>query len=188
MSKESEPNETRADPARQAAPIRLGVPDQPGDCALSAREQTRNLVLYGVNVTLVYLAAPVLYVGLMHAALLEKLGTSKTVANLPTSLYFWMTPVPLLVAWYFCGVRQLKVVLVATYLLTALANAGVVAALLLTRIPEEGEFEFLWVPLAVLSQGGVLGGALGVVANYQWEVLGRGGSGTRRGQALALSV
>src|SRR4051812_34466705 len=70
MSNESDPNETRAgiDPAAS---------DHPGDCPLSAREQTRNLVLYGINVTLVYLAAPVVYVGLMQAALLEKLGASK---------------------------------------------------------------------------------------------------------------
>ncbi len=37
------------------------------DCPLSRRQQTQNLVLYGVNVALVYLASPALYVGIVGA-------------------------------------------------------------------------------------------------------------------------
>ena len=85
------------------------------DCPLSHAEQTRNLLIYGINVTLVYLGAPVLYVGLTQASLCDKLGASKTVSNLPSTLYFWMTPLPIVVAWYFCAVRHLKPVLVVTY-------------------------------------------------------------------------
>jgi hypothetical protein len=171
MSSDGSPNEPRAAP--------------PGDCPLSAGEQTRNLVLYGINVTLVYLAAPVLYVGLVHAALLERLGASRTLANLPTSMYFWMTPLPLLVAWYFCQVRVLKAVLVVTYCATAATCALVVAALLLPP-PGRGD-QALWVTVAVLAQGAVLGWTLGVVANFQWEILGRGVAEQRRGFALGLA-
>jgi hypothetical protein len=149
------------------------------DCPLSSQEQTRNLILYGINVTLVYLAAPALYVGIVQAALCDKLGASKTVANLPATMYFWMTPLPVLVAWYFFSVRLLKRVLVWTYLIIAGIDAVVVASLLLTT-PDA-------IIPALLAQGAVLGCALGVVANYQWEVLGRGVSASRRGQALGLA-
>ena len=70
------------------------------DCPLSGREQTRNIILYAAINSLVYLAAPVLYVGLVQAALLEKLGADKTTANLPASLVLWIQPIPVLIAWF----------------------------------------------------------------------------------------
>jgi hypothetical protein len=171
------------------------------ECPLSRQQQTRNMVIFGVNVSLIYLGAPVLYVGLTQAALCERLGASKTIANLPGSVYFWMTPLPILVAWYFSAVRLLKPVLVATYLLVAGTGAMVVATLLaptpewakdalatLTRwLPADLQPPADWVIPAMLLQSAVLGCALGVVATYQWEVLGRGVAESRRGQALALA-
>jgi hypothetical protein len=149
------------------------------DCPLSTREQTRNLVLYGINVSLVYLAAPILYVGSNQAALFERLGQSTMVCNLPASLYFWMTPIPIIIAWYFCAVRLLRPVLIATYLATALMGAVVVAALL-----QPAQELVVW---AVLLHSAVLGCALGTVATYQWELLARGVSESRRGLALGLA-
>lgn len=176
-------------------------PAASADCPLTAREQTRNLILYGTNVSLIYLGAPVLYVGLTQAALCEQLGASKTIANLPSTLYFWMTPLPILVAWYFCAVRRLKPVLVMTYLTVAFVGAVVTGALL---VPTPEAIRNLlvtgtawlepdlrpppdWVIPAMLLHAGVLGWALGVVATYQWEMLGRGVTESRRGQALALA-
>jgi len=157
------------------------------DCPLSQRQQTQNLVLYGVNVALVYLGAPVLYVGITQAALCERLGASKTVTNLPNTLYFWMTPLPVLVAWYFCAVRQLKPVLVAAYLAAAATGVVVTAALLHPVLLESLASPTNWIIPALLFQAAVLGCALGVIATYQWEVIGRGVSPLRRGQALALA-
>ena len=94
------------------------TPAPAGDCPLSAREQTRNVILYGVNASLIYLASSTLYVGSVQAALFEKLGKTKTLSNLPITLYFWTMPLPIVVAWYFCSVRHLKRVLIVTYLLT----------------------------------------------------------------------
>jgi hypothetical protein len=171
------------------------------DCPLSTREQTRNLLIFAVNYSLIYLGAPVLYVGLTQAALCERLETSKTIANLPGSVYFWMTPLPIIVAWYFSAVRLLKPVLTATYLIVALMGA-LVAATLLIPTPEWAQNVIValsdtlpadfrpppdWVIPAVLLHSAVLGCALGVVATYQWEVLGRGVAESRRGQALALA-
>ena len=44
------------------------------DCPLSTGQQTRNLVVYSINVGLIYLGASVLYVGLAQAALLDTSG------------------------------------------------------------------------------------------------------------------
>jgi hypothetical protein len=171
------------------------------ECPLSPREQTRNLLIFGTNVSLIYLGAPVLYVGLTQAALCERLHTTNTIANLPGSVYFWMTPLPIIVAWFFSAVRLLKPVLTATYLIVAGMGALVVVTLLVPTPDWAGnmivsltawlpaDFRPLpnWVIPAVLVHAAVLGCALGVVATYQWEVLGRGVAESRRGQALALA-
>ncbi len=190
MSAASGPEEVRAAPSPADS-----------DCPLSAREQTRNLLLYGANVSLVYLAAPVLYVGMTQAVLCEKLGGSKTVSNLPTTVYFWMTLLPIAVAWYFCAVRHLRPVLVGTYTGIALTGAVVTYTLLeptpavLTEallagnawLPEDFRLPVNWAVPAVLLHSALLGGALGVVGTYQWEMIGRGVSEARRGQALGLA-
>jgi MFS family permease len=173
----------------------------PPDCPLNAREQTRNLVIFGVNQGLIYLAAPVLYIGITQGALLKRLNASNTISNLPSTVYFWATPLPIVVAWYFCSFRVLKPVLVTTYLLVAAAGAFVVVTLLLPTpewvydlpvdvnqwLPTEFAFPPHWVILAIFLHAALLGCALGVVAAYQWEVLGKGVTEKRRGQALALA-
>jgi hypothetical protein len=179
----------------------LAPPAATPDCPLTPRQQTRNILLYSTNVGLIYLAAPVVYVGLTQAALCEKLGATRTIANLPSSVYFFLTPLPILVAWYFCAVRALKPVLVGAYLSAAAAGAVVAAALLVPTPAPVARWltslnEFLpanfnltadWVVPAVLVHAGVLGCTLGVVATFQWEVLARGVSESRRGRALALA-
>ena len=50
------------------------------DCPLAPRQQTRNILIYGANWALIYLASPVTYVGLVQAALLKRFG-SVTVLN-----------------------------------------------------------------------------------------------------------
>jgi len=148
-------------------------------CPLSHRDQTRNLVLYGINVSLIYLSAPVVYVGLTQSSLCDELGETTKMSNMPAAVYFWGTPLPILVAWAFSSIRLLKPVLVVSYLLTALVGGLVAVSLLLPT-------NDLVVP-ALLVHAAVLGCTLGVVATYQWEVLGRGVAESRRGQALALA-
>ncbi len=149
------------------------------DCPLPTRQQTRNVLLYATNVALIYLASPVTYVGLVHGALLKRLQFSDAVSNLPAGVYLWTTPLPVLVAWYFPRARQLKPLLIGSYLAVALVGAmTTVAVWLLDRE---------WVLAALVAHAAVLGCALGVVATCQWEVLGRGVSETRRGQAFTLA-
>lgn len=174
------------------------------DCSLSDSEQTRNLILFGCNKSLVYLGAPVLYVSITQPAFLEALGASKTICNLPSTVYFWATPFPILIAWFFPKVRTLKPVLFWSYMLMAGIGAMVTVTLLLptprwaaellqayaARIPDELSYLRLpldWAAPAVILHSAILGFALGVVATFEWEVLGRGVSVSRRGQALGLA-
>src|SRR5262245_22290012 len=150
------------------------------DCPLGEKEQSRNLIIFAVNKGLIYFASPVVYVGIVQGALFKKLSTTSTVANLPSSVYFWMTPLPILVAWYYCAVRLLRPVLIATYLSVAVGGAAVAAALLLSE-------DRRVIIAAVVVHAGMLGCALGVVATYEWEVLGKGVSKSRHGQALGLA-
>lgn len=146
---------------------------------LPAGQQTRNVLLYAFNVALVYLASPVLYVGLVHGALLKRLQFSDAVSNLPGGVYLWTTPLPVLVVWYFPRVRQLKPLLIGSFVAVALVGAFTTVAVWLLGPG--------WVLTALVAHAAVLGCALGVVATCQWEILGRGVSETRRGRAFALA-
>ena len=80
-------------------------------------------MLVGVNTGLSYLASPVLYVGVVHAALGEELRASATVSNLPGSMYLVLSALPLFVAWWFPRVSQLKPILVVCYGSLAVSSA-----------------------------------------------------------------
>jgi hypothetical protein len=147
---------------------------------LDDRSQMRNVVLVGINTGLSYLASPVLYVGVVHAALGEQLGASATVSNLPASAYLVLCVLPLIVAWLFPRPPQLKPILVTSYAAVAVVNALVTAVLIWSAPP--------WLRIAVLIlQGGVVGGARTVAVACEFEVLGRAVSPTRRGAALGLA-
>jgi hypothetical protein len=148
-------------------------------CPLAVRDQWRNLIIYAANWGLVYLASPVLYVGVTQATLLKRLAFSDTLCNLPASIYLWCSPVPVLVAWAFPQVRLLRP-LIVTALLAMGAMGLVVAAALVWLGP-------LWVLAAVGLHAAVLGCVNGVMAMCQWEVLGKGVSESRRGYALGLA-
>src|SRR5262245_29839852 len=102
-----------------------------GNCPLDERAQSRNLLLFGVNTGLFYLASPVLLVGRVQATLCQELGASDTVANLPGSAYLVLSVMPAIVAWMFPQAALLKRVLVVCYALLAFTDALVAALLLL---------------------------------------------------------
>src|SRR5438552_9159885 len=118
------------DTSQKEIPSPSAAVDSP-ECPLSTGQQSRNLILFGVNVGLIYLAAPVLYVGITQAALCERLDADATVSNLPSTVYFSTTPLPILIAWYLPQVRFLRPVLVGCYSTAAIAGAAMTATLLL---------------------------------------------------------
>jgi hypothetical protein len=148
---------------------------------LSKKAQTRNMIIYAGNVCLIYVVAPVIYIGIVQAVLCQKLGASIAVANLPTSLYLAVAAVPVLFAWYFPYVRLLRRVVVIGYAIMSLIGALVTAILLL---PVSAGVKVA----AVVLHGMVMGGALGVINTFEWEILIRGVPESLRGKAFSLAL
>ena len=66
----------------------------------NSRLDRRNGNLFSYSYLLIFLAAPVLYVGVVQAALCDRLEASATVANLPAaSAYFLGNFAPIIFAW-----------------------------------------------------------------------------------------
>ncbi len=149
------------------------------DCLLPRQQQRRNLLIYGANWGLIYLASPVTYVGVVQAAFLNRLEFDTTMANLPTGVYLWTSPLAVLIVWAFPQVRMLKPLLIGSFLLTAgMGGLVTAAAVLLNREA---------VLLALSAHAAVWGCCNGVVFACQWEMVGRGIAEARRGLALALA-
>lgn len=147
---------------------------------LSRREQLRNVVLYAIIYWLVYMTAPVVYVGITQATLCAGLGASDMVANLPTTAYFWAVIVPVVIAARFHGAAATCPVLVAAFAIMAVAGAAVAAT--------------LWWPAptslrltAVIVYGGMIGAGLGLRNVFVWEVVNRGIPSKLRGLAYSLA-
>jgi hypothetical protein len=155
------------------------TPSQPA-CPLTVSQQNRNLVRFAVHQSLLYLAAPLVYVGHLDAILLNKLGYCDKVANLPTTAYFWTTaPFLVLFTWYFCRVRMLKPVLVMSY--AVVSASGLLVALTLLR-PHS-----IWLAVALVVRATLMGWFLGIASLFEWEILARGVEERRRGLALSLA-
>lgn len=147
---------------------------------LPVRHQLRNIAVYVASMWLIYLAAPVLYVGITHAALCNALGASAAVANLPNSASFWMTALPIAIAWKFSGIRALKPVLTGCYLMCVLGGLAVTASLL---VPLSSSARIA----AVILYGALIGGSQATLAVFLWDMLNHGVDASRRGVAFALA-
>ena len=64
-----------------------------------AATDRRNGLLFGASNLLIYFAAPVVYIGVVQAALCDKLGASATFANLPESAYMLGALIPFFLSW-----------------------------------------------------------------------------------------
>jgi len=148
-------------------------------CPLSRRDQTRNVLIYAANWGLVYLSSPVTYVGLVQAALIDRLGFGSRAANLPAGVYLWSMPLAVVATWLFPRVRSLKKLIVGA-LLSAAVMGCVVAASILWLGPNA-------ILAALVAHAVVWGCANGVFVSCQWEMLGRGVAESRRGEALGLA-
>ncbi|MCD4727559.1 MAG: MFS transporter [Pirellulales bacterium] len=175
MDEDSRPDETTSEKN-----VSEGEAFTSAVCPLSIRQQHWNLVRYAVHMSLIYFAAPVIYVGNLDAVLLNKLGYSDTVANLPFSAYWWTTaPFLVLFTWYFCQVRMLKPVLVASYAMSAAAGLIVVVSLL--QPPS------YWLVASLVMHAMLMSWCLGIINVFEWEILARGVAEQRRGLALSLA-
>ncbi len=143
---------------------------------LAPQTERRNSRSFAGVFLLIYLCAPVIYVGVVQAALLDKLGTSGTIANLPMSTFQFAQAAPLLLAWFIPHRREKAAAVVST-LVTAVLTALVALALFLPC----PAWVRVWSVIAHgLSQG--LTGSIGLV--FMIQCLKRGT--TPVGQARAL--
>jgi predicted MFS family arabinose efflux permease len=164
----------------QQTPSATGSQHVGDDCPLPARLQTRNMLCLVGLWCLIYLTAPVSYVGVTQANLLHALGNNDTVANLPHAVYVWMTGVPILVAWLLPQPRWLKPLIVGALSAEAAATT-VVAAVLWLQMPA-----FI-ATISVIAYAGVFGAANGILLMSLWEVVRRGVSTARRGMTLGFA-
>jgi MFS family permease len=155
-------------------------PVETEDCPLSWPQQRRNLILFAACTGMIYLAAPVLYVGITQASLCEKLGADARTSNLPSTLFFAMTAMPAILAWISPKVAALKRNLMLCYLVTAVMLATL-AVVLASNAPVQ-------IKLAtIVLQGGMSGAAMPAAIALLWEAIGRGSSESKRGLALAMA-
>ena len=148
---------------------------------LEDRLQRRNVAVYVAKFSLVYLAAPVLYVGFMQGGLCKRLGASDLVANLPSAASLLLTGfVPIIMAWAVPQVR--------------LHSAGDDAG-----IPDRRRggrrrggrapaARTDWLRIAVVVvHGAVAACSVATAWTFEWEVLGRGISEARRGPLFSMT-
>lgn len=147
---------------------------------LEPRLQTRNAVIYASLWALTYLAAPVLYVGFVHAALCKRLHTSDTIANLSSTVYLAMAWFPIVIAWLIPQARLLKKTMGISFGVMAAACA-VVAVMLLAGAPDAVIIG------ALVGHSAILGCAGAVTFMFNWEALDRGVDERLRGKALGLA-
>ncbi|MGE5194502.1 MAG: MFS transporter [Deltaproteobacteria bacterium] len=146
---------------------------------LPDRFQQRNSLVFIVNMSLIYLVAPVFYVGVLHAAICNSLGASDTVANLPASVNLWMTPIPVFISWLWPSPLASRRILVAAYLVVGMA--GGVAAASFVAAPRH------WLIPVLVAHAGIVGVTVGVIQMCLWELIGRGMTTTLRGWTLSLT-
>ncbi|HVX60268.1 MAG TPA: hypothetical protein VHC19_06700 [Pirellulales bacterium] len=144
--------------------------------AIEERFQLRNSFVFLANTALAYLIAPVSYVGVLHAAILDSLQASDTVANLPEAVFLWVAPLPVLAAWLWPSPRLLRPML--TSCLLANGAAGGLLALLFLTAPGG------WLIPTLIVHAAVIGVTNGVRNMCLWELIGRGLSPAARARTL----
>lgn len=141
--------------------------------------QRINSAIFIINNSLNYLVAPVLYVGVLHAAILSGSGASDTIANLPSSIYTWMTPLPVLVSWLFPSKRHFHRLWILSYVL--MGGAGLIVAALCWGAPPS------WQAFGIVLHACCIGAANGIMNMCQWEMIARGMTTQRRAWTLGIT-
>jgi MFS family permease len=147
---------------------------------LDERAQARNALIYASLTSLIYLAAPTLYVGFVQAALGEKLEVSKAMANFPSTAYLIMAPFAMIYAWLVPQMRLLKTSIAGAFVAQGI-GAAVVTTTLILPTPA-------WMRMgSVILHAVIVGCANGVIWSFNWEALARGVSEARRDRAFRLA-
>ena len=145
-----------------------------------ARQQVRNALLFAICMGLIYLAAPIAYVGVVQATLCNRLGTSGAIANLPNTAFYLAMLVPVVVTWRFHSIASIKPVLFTSFALASLAGVAMTVSLCLST-------SVVVIISAVVAHSAIIGAASNTIMAYFWELLSRTVASERRGLALSLA-
>ena len=77
---------------------------------LTPAMERNNGIIFFLSYILIYLAAPVTYIGIVQAALIDKLGANHMIASLPTSLVLLGGLGPLIFSWLIPYHRERSVI------------------------------------------------------------------------------
>ena len=135
-----------------------------------------NGVLFLTAYLLIYFGAPVSYIGVVQAALCDKLGASATVANLPAAANLVGHVAPIFIAWAI-PFRLERAVLVGSNAAVAVF-LGVVFTALILPIAAGAKIAI------VIGQSLIVGFISGVSSVYMYQCLGRGTTSEGRARAL----
>jgi MFS family permease len=136
----------------------------------------RNGRIFLLSWQLQFLGAPVIFVGVVQAALCDKLGAGATIANLPTSAFLLGSIAPFFLAWRL-PLRYESSVIVVSNAVSAITMA-LVGAVLVFPFGNSTRIAF------VVGQGllcGILSSASGI---YMFQCLGRGTTAAGRTKTL----
>lgn len=142
----------------------------------SPEDERRNMWVFTICYAFIYLAAPVLYVGVIQAALCDKLGASKALASLPASTYMLGQVAPLFFSWLI-PYRLERSMVVWSNLMTGALSGAVAVALVL---PVPASVRIVAVVLQGLLQG--LSGSTSFV--FMVQCLRRGTTATGLARTL----
>jgi MFS family permease len=140
--------------------------------------ERQNLWIFSASCALIYFAAPVFYVGVVQAALCDKLGANAALANLPAAGYNIGFLAPFIAACLI-PTRCEKKTMVLACLLVAVGAAACCLALIL---PVSNGIRIA----IVVCQGTITGFADSIATVYRYQCLGRGT--TPKGRARTLKI
>jgi MFS family permease len=139
----------------------------------------QNGLRYIIANTLIYLAAPVTYVGVVQAALCNQLGASASISNLPASAYLLGFIAPIVASWAIPHRLERSTVVVANTISTALlALVG-----LSLMLPLDATLRIV----ILIGQASVLGISGSISQVFMLQCLARGTTSEGRARAFKLT-
>lgn len=146
---------------------------------MDAATARRNGLIFFAASALLYLSAPVRYVGVVQAALCDKLGASPMVANLPATGYFLACFAPIVCASFIPHRLEKSTVVGACW---GIAVLSILAAIVLF-IPMDADVR-VWV---IVAQSLLIGLCNSVEQVFLMQCFGRGTTTEARAWALKLT-
>ena len=172
---QSNPSSTSCQNPREGSEI---LPEQDELNELTPAMEHHNGIIFFLSYILIYLAAPVTYIGIVQAALIDKLGANHMIASLPASLVLLGGLGPLIFSWLIPYHRERSVIVWAYSI-----NSSILAMVFATLIfPVSTTIRIG----ALLGQGFIQGICNSVAHAFKFQCLRRGT--TTRGRARIFRI